>query len=178
MNHSQLYGLLAEYDSPEDLLIAARKAREAGYVRLDAFTPFPVEGLSEAVGFRKTRLPLVVLIGGILGASGGYFLQYYSRVIAYPLDIGGRPLHSWPAFIPVTFELAILFAALAAVLGMLALNRLPMPYHPLFNVTRFELASRSHFFLCIKAADPKFDPVQTRQFLESLKPRGVYAVED
>lgn len=173
----RLYGLMAEFDRAEDLVEAARRAREAGYTRMDAYTPFPVHGLDEALGLRRTRLPLVVLIGGIVGAISGYALQYWTSVIDYPLNIGGRPYHSWPAFVPVTFETTVLFAALAAVLGMLALNGLPMPYHPVFNAPRFELASRSHFFLCIEARDPRFDQQRTRQFLESLKPHGVYEVE-
>ncbi|WP_052343987.1 DUF3341 domain-containing protein [Kallotenue papyrolyticum] len=175
--HPALYGLMAEFDRPEDLVEAARRAREAGYTRMDAYTPFPVHGLDEALGLRRTRLPLVVLIGGIVGAISGYALQYWTSVIDYPLNIGGRPYHSWPAFIPVTFETTVLFAAFAAVLGMLALNGLPMPYHPVFNAPRFELASRSHFFLCIEAKDPRFDEQRTRQFLESLQPHGVYDVE-
>ena len=150
-----LYGLMAEFDSPEDLLDAAQRAYEEGYRRMDAYTPFPVEGLAEAIGFHRTRLPLVVLLGGIAGGLGGYGLQYCISVIDYPLNVGGRPLHSWPAFIPVTFEMTILIAALAAVLGMLALNGLPMPYHPVFNVPEFELASRNLFFLCIEATRPQ-----------------------
>jgi hypothetical protein len=174
---SALYGLMAEFDGPGDLLEAARRAHEEGYRRMDAYSPFPVHGLAEAIGFRRTRLPLLVLLGGIAGGIGGYYLQYWIHVIDYPLNIGGRPLHSWPAFIPVTFELIILVAALAAVLGMLALNGLPMPYHPVFNVPAFELASRNRFFLCIEAADPKFDVDETRRFLQGLKPHGVYEVE-
>ncbi len=172
-----IYGLMAEFDHPEDLLAAAARARDAGFQRMDAYTPFPVHGLEEALGLRHTRLPLVVLIGGIIGGLAGYGLQYYVSVIDYPLNIGGRPYHSWPAFIPVTFETTVLFAAFAAVLGMLALNGLPTPYHPVFNVPRFELASRTHFFLCIEATDPKFDRVETERFLESLNPHGVYEVE-
>jgi hypothetical protein len=172
-----LYGLMAEFDSAGDLLDAARRAYEAGYRRLDAYSPFPVHGLAEAIGFRRTRLPYLVLLGGLVGGLGGYYLQYWVSVIDYPLNVGGRPLHSWPAFIPVTFELIILVAALAAVLGMLALNGLPMPYHPVFNVPAFELATRNRFFLCIEATDPKFDVEETRRFLESLKPHGVYEVE-
>ena len=168
-----LYGLLAEFDNPDDLLRAADAAYAAGYRRMDAYTPFPVEGLSEAIGFHHTRLPWIVLAGGIIGGLSGYFLQYYTSVIDYPLNIGGRPLHSWPAFIPVTFETTILGAALSAVLGMLALNGLPMPYHPVFHVPQFELASRNRFFLCIEARDPKFDLDQTRAFLETLGCRGI-----
>jgi hypothetical protein len=173
----RLYGLMAEFDGPDDLLEAARRVYEEGYRRLDAYSPFPVPGLAEAIGFRRTRLPLLVLLGGIAGGLGGYFLQYWIAAIDYPINVGGRPLHSWPSFIPVTFELTVLVAALAAVLGMLALNGLPMPHHPVFNVPAFELATRNRFFLCIEAADPKFDGVGTKRFLESLKPRGVFEVE-
>jgi hypothetical protein len=172
-----VYGLMAEFDTPEDLLEAAQRAYAEGYRRMDAYSPFPVVGLSEAIGFHGTRLPLVVLIGGIAGGLGGYLLQYYTAVIDYPLNVGGRPLHSWPAFIPVTFETTVLLAALCAVLGMLALNGLPRPYHPVFNVPRFELASRNLFFLCIESVDPHFDSERTWQFLECLGPRQVHEVE-
>jgi hypothetical protein len=172
-----IYGLLAEFENPQDLLIAARRAYEAGYRRMDAYTPFPIDGLAEAIGFHHTRLPLIVLIGGIIGGIGGFLLQYWVSVIAYPLNVGGRPLNSWPAFIPVTFELTILVAALSAVLGMLALNGLPMPYHPVFNVPRFALATRDRFFLCIEATDPQFDREETRRFLERSQPRQVSEVE-
>ncbi len=171
-----VYGLMAEFDKPEDLVAAARRAREQGYRRMDAYTPFPIEGLAEAVGFHQSRLPLVVLIGGIIGCLGGYGLQDFASVVAYPVNVGGRPLHSWPSFIPVTFEMTILGAALAAVVGMLALNGLPMPYHPVFNVNRFALATRDRFFLCIESADPRFDLLETRRFLEGLGSRGVYDV--
>jgi hypothetical protein len=171
-----VYGLMAEFDNPEDLLAAAQRAYDEGYRRMDAYSPFPVEGLADAIGFHRSGLPLVVLIGGVLGGLGGYLMQYYLSVIDYPLNVGGRPLHSAPAFIPVTFELTILVAALAAVLGLLALNGLPMPYHPVFNVPRFEMASRNLFFLCIEAADPRFDRQDTRRFLESLQPLGVSEV--
>jgi hypothetical protein len=172
-----LYGLIAEFDNPEDLLAAARRAHAEGYRRMDAFTPLPVEGLAEAVGFEKTRLPLVVFIGGLCGCIGGFLLQYYPNVIGYPLDIGGKPYNSWPAFIPITFELTILAAALSAVFGMLAMNGLPTPYHPVFNAPRFELASRNRFFLCIKARDAKFDLANTREFMQGLKAREVSEVE-
>jgi hypothetical protein len=159
------------------LLHAAERASQEGFKRMDAYTPFPVEGLAEAIGFSRTRVPLIVLIGGIIGCVGGYFLQYWVAVLDYPLNVGGRPLNSWPAFVPVTFELTILCAALAAFFGVLALNGLPMPYHPVFNVEQFELASRNHFFLCIEAVDAKFDADATRKFLESLSPEGVYQVD-
>src|SRR3989441_8489764 len=173
---TSLYGLVAAFTTPEALLEATRQARRAGYRRLEAYTPFPVEGLAEALDFHQTHIPLVVLLGGIVGGVGGYVLQYWINVIDYPLNVGGRPLHSWPAFIPVTFELTVLCAALFAVLGMLALNGLPMPYHPLFHVPRFALATRDRFFLCIEAVDPKFDRETTEQFLASLQPREVTEV--
>jgi Protein of unknown function (DUF3341) len=172
-----LYGLMAEFDSSSDLLDAARRAYEEGYRRMDAYSPFPVHGLAEAIGFKRTLVPLLVFLGGAVGGIGGYSLQYWISVIDYPLNVGGRPLHSWPAFIPVTFELTILVAALAAVLGMLALNGLPRPHHPVFNVSAFELATRNRFFLCIEATDPKFDGRETRHFLQSLKAQAVYEVE-
>jgi hypothetical protein len=173
----RLYGVLAEFDSPAALVAAAHKAHEAGYRKMDGFSPYPIEELAHALGVRPTRLPLIVLIGGLIGGLGGYFMQYYAMAIGYPNDIGGRPLNSWPMYIPVTFELTILGGALAAVLGMLALNGLPMPHHPLFEVERFALATRDRFFLCIQSLDPKFDEVQTRQFLEGLQPRAVTEVE-
>ena len=172
-----LYGLLAEFETPEALLIAVRRAREAGYQHMEAYTPFPVAGLADAMGFHRTQVPLLVLIGGIVGGIGGFVLQCWVNLVAYPLNVGGRPLFSWPAFIPVTFETTILVAALTAVLGMLALNGLPMPYHPLFNVPRFEAVTRDGFFLCIEAVDPKFDYAETKQFLEQLTPQEVADVE-
>jgi Protein of unknown function (DUF3341) len=172
------YGLLAEFDDPTSLVAAATSAKHAGYRAMDAYSPFPIEALHEALGARHTRLPLVVLIGGLAGCLGGYGLQYWASAIAYPLNVAGKPFHSWPAFVPVTFECTILGAALAAVLGMLALNGLPMPYHPVFNVPRFALASRNRFFLCIEARDPKFELEETRRFLETLNPREVTTVAD
>jgi hypothetical protein len=171
------YGLVAEYDSAQALVAAAVQAREAGFKRMDAYSPFPVEGLTDALGHPTTRLPLVVFLGGLLGGLAGYFLQYYTSVYSYPHNVGGRPLNSWPAFIPVTFECIILGAALSAVFGMLALNGLPMPYHPLFNVERFALASRDRFFLAIRAIDPKFDLTETRRFLEGTGAREVTEVQ-
>ena len=175
---SPVYGLVAEFASDRLLVDAARRARGAGYRCIDAYAPFSVEGLSDALGFRSDRVALITLLGGILGGIGAYFLQWYTAVIDYPINAGGRPLHSWPAFIPITFECTILVAALAAVFGMLALNGLPMPYHPVFNVARFALASRNRFFLCIEATDPQFDAGETRRFLHTLSPREVTTVAD
>jgi hypothetical protein len=177
MKRQPLYGMLAEFESPDALLEAARKTQAAGYKRMDAFTPMPVEGLAEAVGFHRTRLPLVVLIGGILGGSFGFSMCYYANVISFPLNIGGKPYNSWPMWIPITFELTILGAALFCVFGMLAMNGLPAPYHPVFNVARFALASRDRFFLLVKARDRQFDPAKTRALLESLQAREVSDVE-
>ena len=171
-----LYGLMAEFDDPERLVEVSRLAREAGYRTMDAYSPFPIEGLDKALGERKDYLPLLVLLGGAAGGLLGFSMQYVANVIQYPLIIGGRPYNSWPSFIPVTFEMTILAAALVAVLGMLGLNGLPTPYHPVFSVPRFELASRQAFFLCIESRDPRFDLAQTKHFLESLKPIGVYEV--
>ena len=167
---------MAEFDTPVDLVHAARRTYEAGYKKIDAYTPFPIEELSEAIGFHRNSVPLLVLIGGILGGCSGFGLQYWIHVINYPLNIGGRPLNSWPAFIVVTFEMTILFAGLFAVLGMLALNGLPMPYHPVFNIPRFAFASKDRFFLIIFSSDPKYDAASTRRFLESLGPRSIAEV--
>jgi hypothetical protein len=175
---SSIYGLMAEFDDPAALVMAAQHARQDGYTCMDGYAPYPIEELHHALGSPTTRLPLVVLIGGLLGCGGGYAMQYWMSAVAYPLNVGGKPLNSWPAFIPVTFECTILAAALSAVLGMLALNGLPQPYHPVFNVPRFALASRNRFFLCIEAADPKFDLEGTRRFLETLNPREVSTVAD
>jgi Protein of unknown function (DUF3341) len=173
-----IYGLMAEFAEPKELVAATERAFENGYRRMDAYSPFPIEELHEALGSHHTRLPAVVLVGGLLGCLGGYALQYWVSALAYPLNVGGKPFHSWPAFVPVTFECTILAAALSAVLGMLALNGLPMPYHPVFNVPRFALASRNRFFLCIQARDPKFELDETRRFLETLNPREVSTVAE
>ena len=165
---SPVYGLMAEFEDPNALVAATHLARLEGYRRMDAYSPFPIEELHEALGESRTRLPLIVLLGGLCGSVGGYALQYWAAGIVYPLNIAGKPYNSWPMFIPVTFECTILVAALSAVLGMLALNGLPMPYHPVFNVPRFALASRNRFFLCIEARDSKFELEKTRHFFESL----------
>jgi hypothetical protein len=168
MTKQPVYGLMAEFGTPDQLIQAAERAYAEGYRRMDAYSPFPIEGLAEATGFRRNLLPLVVLIGGIVGGSGGFFMQWFANVIHYPLNIGGRPHDSWPAFIIITFELTILFAAFAAVFGMLAMNGLPTPYHPVFNVPRFEMASTDRFFLTIEARDKKFDLRATKEFLRGL----------
>jgi len=168
-----LYGVIAEFSEPQTLLDAANTTREAGYKEIDAYSPFPIHGLSEAIGFHHTRLSAIVLAMGALGGLGGFFMCWYANVISYPLNVGGKPLNSWPAWIPITFECTILLAAFGAVFGMLALNGLPMPYHPVFNVKRFDQATRDNFFLVIQARDPKFDLVEARRFLESLGPREV-----
>jgi hypothetical protein len=168
-----VYGLLAEFLRPEAVVEAARRAYERGYRNMDAYSPFPVEGLAEAIGFRRNRIPLIVLIGGLVGGLGGYFMQWFSATIHYPYLVGGRPYHSWPAFLPITFELTVLCAAFAAVFGMLGLNGLPRPHHPVFYVPGFALASRSRFFLCIQAIDPLFDLEETRRFLEGLGSKEV-----
>lgn len=177
MKKPGVYGVLAEFDNPTSIVAAAHKAHSEGYRKMDAYTPYPIEELAEAIGFHKNSIPLIVLIGGIIGGLTGLGLQIFTSAISYPLNVGGRPLISWPSFVPVTFEMTILLASFGAVLGMLALNGLPMPYHPLFNAPRFELASRTHFFLCIESDDPKFDRERTTQFLRSLGANEVSDVE-
>jgi hypothetical protein len=173
---TDLYGLMAEFDEPESLLAAARRASAEGYRKMDAYAPMPVEGLAEAVGFESNAVPRMVFAAGLTGAIGGFGLMYWITVIAYPHNIAGRPLNSWPAYIPITFECMVLLACLTAVVGMLMLNGLPQPYHPVFNAVQFERASKDRFFLCIEAADPKFDEDATRQLLEGLHPREVIDV--
>jgi hypothetical protein len=173
----ETYGLIAEFDNPSDAIAAARRVHEEGYKRIDAFSPYPVEELSEAIGVHRTPMSLIVLIGGLLGGTLGFLMQYYIAVIDYPINVAGKPLYSWPAFIPVTFECTVLGASLFAVFGMLALNGLPEPYHPVFNAPNFALASRDRFFVLVESADPKFDRDRTAEFLRSLGPREVTDVE-
>jgi hypothetical protein len=167
---------MAEFATPDSVVVAARRTYEAGYRKIDAYSPFPIEELAEAIGFHRNGVPLVTLIGGILGGLSGFLLQWWIHTISYPINVGGRPLNSWPAFIVVTFEMTILFAGLAAVFGMLALNGLPMPYHPVFNVPRFAFATKDRFFLIIFSSDPKYSGVETRRFLESLQPHSISEV--
>jgi hypothetical protein len=171
-----IYGLMAEFAGSQEILAASRRAFAGGYRKMDAFTPFPVEGLAKNLGRKKSIVPLIVLLAGISGGLGGYFMEWYAATISYPVNVGGRPLHTWPAFIPITFELTILSGALAAIISMLALNKLPELYHPVFNVPIFDRASTDKFFLCIEADDPQFDLKLTRLFLESLNPTSVVEV--
>lgn len=173
----ELFGLMAEFIEHEQLLDATRRAYEEGYRRMDAYSPFPVEGLAEALGREYTSVPLITLVGGMVGGLGGYFMEWYSMARLYPLNVGGRPLHSWPNFIPVTFELTVLIASLSAFLAVFVLNRLPRLNHPVFNVPEFERASIDRFFLCIEADDPKFDLERTRKFLDEFRPASVSEVE-
>ncbi len=175
-SHVDLHGLMASFKQPEPLLHAARRAYAAGYRRMDAYVPMPVEGLAEAIGFQSEAVPRLVFAGGLAGAAGGFGLMWWITVIAFPHIVAGRPLNSWPAYIPITFECMVLVACFTAVIGMLILNRLPEPYHPVFNVPQFERASRDRFFLCIEAADPQFDPAFTREFLEQLHAEEVMDV--
>ncbi|GMW03199.1 MAG: hypothetical protein AMXMBFR84_43340 [Candidatus Hydrogenedentota bacterium] len=172
------FGIMGEFDNPESIVHAAQKAYGAGYRKLEAYTPFPIHGLAEAVGFKRTWLPVIVLIGGLTGAATGFLMQVIGMTFHYPFEIAGRPLFSWPAFIPITFELGILFAAFSCVFGMLALNGLPQPYNPVFNAKGFERASRDAFFLCIEAVDGKYDEQEVKSFMESLGAKNVQVVEN
>ncbi len=178
MTDTALHGVIAEFTTPDGLVLACRKAHAAGYRRMDAYTPYPLEEVAEAIGFEKTQGPLLTLAGGILGGLSGYLMQYWIHVWAYPLNIGGRPLHSWPSFLIITFEMTVLFAGITAVVGMLTLNGLPQPYHPIFNHPRFSAASRDRFFLCIEAADPKFELEETTRFLQAMDAIDVAEVAD
>jgi hypothetical protein len=176
MKSEAIYGVMAEFDNPTDLVHAAKSAFDAGYRKMDTYTPYPLEEAAEAVGAHHNRVPLITLVGAMLGMLGGYSLQFWVSAINYPINVGGKPFHSWPAFIPVTFECAVLGASLAAVFGMLALNGLPQPYHPVFNAPGFVRASRDRFFLCIESQDPRYRPDETKRFLESFRPVEVSEV--
>lgn len=176
-NHGPLHGIMAEFHSADEVVEAAIRVREAGYTRVDAYSPYPIEELTHALGLDRSHLPKIVLAGGVFGFLGGWALQYWAAVIEYPMNIGGRPNFSWPAFIVPAYETTILCAALGAVLGMLALNGLPQPYHPVFNVPGFALASRDRFFICIESRDPKFDREGTRKFLASVGAKTVSEVD-
>jgi len=175
MNKEKPFGLAAEFKTHEDLLCAAEASYAQGYRKMDAYAPFPIEGLARALG-KRNRVPLMVLIGGIIGGAGAYYMMWYANVVSYPINIGGRPMHSWPAFIPITFELTVLCAGLTAFFGSLATCGLPKPYHPMFNLPEFERASQDRFFLCIEADDPIFDATKTREFLQRLNPLNVAEV--
>jgi hypothetical protein len=193
--NTPIYGLTAEFTEPAQIVTAVERVREAGYRSIDCYTPFPVHGLAEAMDFDDIRVPWMIFIAGMLGTCAGYFLEWsvnapiveqvlrklpldvISRQYSYPLNIGGKPFHSWPTFIPVCYETTILFAALCAFVGMLALNGLPRPHHPIFNARNFDRASQDRFFLCIEAVDPKFDYENTWALLQSLGPEAVAEVE-
>ena len=170
MTAGPIYGVMAEFDTPSELVKAAKAAYDAGYRKMDTYTPYPLEEAAEAIGVHHNRVSLIVLIGAMLGMVGGYSLEYWVSAVSYPINVGGKPFHSWPAFIPVTFECAVLGAALSAVFGMLALNGLPQPYHPVFNNPGFVRASRDKFFLCIESQDPKFKLDETKRFLQGFRP--------
>ncbi len=171
-----IYGVMAEFETPQAVLEAVRRARQEGYTEMDAYTPYPVEGLAEELGLERNRVPFVVLVAGLVGAAAGFFMQYWSMAVDYPFNVGGRPHNSWPVFIPIAFEVMVLVASFAALLGMFFLNGLPRPHHPVFNVPRFVHASQDRFFLCIEATDPRFDRERTAQFLIGLRPNDVAEV--
>ena len=177
MATAPVYGLLAEFDTPTELVAATRRVHEEGYRRIDTFSPFPIEEAWEAMHHHDKRLSLIVLLGGITGMLSGYGLEYWVHTMAYPVNVAGKPLNSWPQFIPVTFEMTVLFAAISALLGMIVLNGLPMPYHPCFNVERFARASQDKFFLLIESTDPKFEPNRTLELLKGLNPSEINEVE-
>lgn len=172
----RLYGLIAEFDDAHDLVAAAAKARDAGYKKMDAYAPFPVEGLSAALGIKDFSIPLMMLVAGIAGCIGGFAFLTWATMADYPLNIGGRPLWGWPSFIPITFEMTVLCSALTGVFGMIIINGLPMPYHPVFNAPNFAKASSDRFFLCIEESDPAFSAAGTRQFMDDLRALNVAEV--
>ena len=167
-----IYGLMVEFLTAGEVLDATRRSRQAGYRQMDAYTPYPVEGLAAELGLKKTRIPFLVLMGGLVGMCVGFFMQYYSMAVNFPFNVGGRPHNSWPVFIPVTFEVLILIASFSAFLSMLFLNGLPRPNHPVFNVPRFDRASQDRFFLCIESTDPQFEEMATAAFLAATEPPG------
>jgi len=176
MSNTPLYGLMAQFSTPDDVIEAATQAKKAGYQKMEAYTPFPIEALNDALGY-KPKIQYLVLLGGLIGAMSGFALQYYASVISYPIIVGGRPFNSFPAFVVVIFELTILFAAFAAVFGTLGMSGFPKPYDPVFNAPGFKRASKDRFFLCIEADDMRFNTVKTREFLESLGPDDVVEVD-
>ena len=174
--HPELHAVIGEFDGPEALIEAAHKTREAGYSKIEAYTPFPVHGLSEAVGFEESKIKWIIFWGGVFGACAGFALMTWVHLIAMPVNTGGKPLFSWPAFIPITFECMVLCASFGAVFGMLGLNGLPQPYHPIFEARRFNLASQDKFFLAIEARDPNFDSKEAVKFLQSVGAKEVEEV--
>ncbi len=175
-DETNLYGLMAEFEEPDEILAATKMAYQAGYRDIEAYSPYPIEGLPDAVGMHRTWLPWIILAFGIMGGIGGFFMLWFATVVSYPLNIGGRPLNSWPAYIPITFEMTVLSAATAALIGMIIANGLPEPYHPVFNVPAFQRASRDRFFLVIESKDARFSPEDTLNFLKGLP--GVQSVEE
>ena len=172
------YGLLAEFDTPGDLVRAARQSHQDGWRRLDCYTPYPIEEVAEAIEFHRNKVPLVTLIGGLMGLAAMFLLETWISTVAFPLNIGGRPTYSWPAFVVPAYEWTILWAGLSAAFGMMALNKLPALYHPLFNAPNFRNgATTDKFFLCLEALDPKFDLVETRAYLNGFAPVSVVEVE-
>jgi hypothetical protein len=171
-----VFGILAEFDDADALLGAARRVRDAGYTRLDAYSPYPLSDVAEALGMSRTAVPALMLAGGLVGCVAGFLMQYWINVMDYPINVGGRPANSWPSFIPVTFELTVLTSALVGLFGLLAMCGLPRLYHPVFNVGGFLRASRDRFFLCVESADPRFDRAGTAELLASLSPRAVTEV--
>ena len=172
-----VWGITAEFDETDPIINAARQARQAGYTRMDSYTPMPVEGLSEASGYRNKQMPALMFMGGLLGCTAGYWMQWYANTQSYALNIGGRPYHTWPNFIVITFEATVLLTAFAGVFGMLALNGLPTLYHPMFGVDGFDRASQDRFFFTIEARDPSFDFDKTLAFMQSLGALRVQVVE-
>lgn len=177
-NETKVYGMLAEYDNADALIAGIKKAKEAGYTKLDGYSPYAVSGIADALGFIKSEMATVMLCGGICGAICGFLMQYYTNAVDYPFNIGGKPYNSWPMFIPVTYEPGILTTCLAGVFGLLALCGLPKLYNPLFNVPAFERSTIDRFFLFVQANDEKFDLQATREFLLTLNPLSVAEVPE